>query len=210
MEEQFETFDEMGNPLGAQPRSKVHREGLWHRAANVFLFLPDGKLLIQRRQLSKDVWPGAWDLSVAEHLKPGESFEEGAKRGLREELGIEAAEIERLGGVAKSRLEVEAAEIKDFEFQQSFRATFDGHVSANPDEVMETRAVTLPELKIGFRERPQDFTPWLRQRVAELGLFETEVLGRQAERRRIAPDKSLQRPAEPSRIAEEELPNRRR
>jgi isopentenyl-diphosphate delta-isomerase len=175
MEEQFETFDEMGSPLGAQPRSKVHREGLWHRAANVFLFMPDGKLLIQRRQLSKDVWPGAWDLSVAEHLKPGESFEDGAKRGLREELGVEGVEIERLGGVAKSRLEVEASEVRDFEFQQSFRATFDGKVSANREEVMETRAVSLRELEIAFREQPQDFTPWFRQRVAEFGLLQDGV-----------------------------------
>lgn len=159
MEEQFETFDEMGNPLGIQPRSKVHREGLWHRAANVFLFTPDGKLLIQRRQLSKDVWPGGWDLSVAEHLKPGESFEDGAKRGLREELGVEGVEVERLGSICKSRLEIEASQVRDFEFQQSFRATFDGRVLANSDEVMDTRVVGLRDLEAGFRDRPQAFTP---------------------------------------------------
>lgn len=174
MEEQFETFDETGNPLGIQPRSKVHREGLWHRAVNVFLFMPDGKLLIQQRQLSKDVWPGAWDLSVAEHLKPGESFEDGAKRGLREELGVEDVEVERFGSIAKSRLEIEASQVRDFEFQQSFRTTFDGQVVANPDEVKDTRAISLRDLKTSFRERPQDFTPWFRRRVAELGLFEAE------------------------------------
>ena len=171
MNEQFETFDESGNPLGTQPRSKVHREGLWHRAANVFLFTSEGKLIIQRRQLSKDVWPGAWDLSVAEHLKPGETFEDGAMRGLREELGVEGVELEPLGDISKSRLEVEASDVRDFEFQQSYRAVFSGSPSPNPDEVMEIRAVSLGELESAFRQRPQEFTPWFRQRVEEFGLF---------------------------------------
>lgn len=84
MIEQFDIFDETGAPLGVAPRARAHREGLWHRAANVFLFYSNGHLLIQRRQWDKDVWPGAWDLSVAEHLKPGETFKEAALRGFAE------------------------------------------------------------------------------------------------------------------------------
>jgi hypothetical protein len=37
------------------------------------------------------------------------------------------------------------------------------------------RAVSLRELEGRFDERPGDFTPWFRQRVAELGLFESEA-----------------------------------
>ena len=35
--------------------------------------------------------------SAAEHLRPGESFEEGALRGLREELGVADAVLKRSG-----------------------------------------------------------------------------------------------------------------
>lgn len=171
-EEQFDIFDEMGNPLGIAPRSKAHREGLWHRAANVFLFCTDGRLLIQRRQSRKQVCPGAWDLSVAEHLLPGESFEEGALRGLREELGVDDVDLEPLGEVARSRLEAADLGIRDYEFQQSFRGTFDGRVSPDPNEVMETRLVSLDDLAAELEESPEKFTPWFRQRAAELHLFE--------------------------------------
>ena len=170
-EEKFDIFDEMGNPMGIAPRSKVHTEGLWHRAANVFLFRTDGRLLIQRRQSRKQVCPGLWDLSVAEHLLPGESFEEGALRGLREELGVDGIELEPLGDVAKSRLEVVDPGIKDYEFQQSFRGTFDGRVSPDSSEVMETRLVGLDDLAAELEARPENFTPWFRQRSAELDLF---------------------------------------
>ncbi len=172
MEELFETFDLEGSPLGLMPRSRVHREGIWHRAANVFLFRSDGRLLIQRRQHGKDVLPGSWDLSAAEHLKPGESYREGAARGLREELGIEAhVELEPIGEVTMARLEIARVGIKDYEFQQSFRAVYDGPVSPDVREVMVTALVSRDELAVAFAERPEDFTPWFRRRVADLDLF---------------------------------------
>jgi isopentenyldiphosphate isomerase len=171
MSEYFETFDETGEPLGIVLRDEAHRKGYWHRAANIFVFVPDGGLLIQRRQFSKDIWPGAWDVSAAEHLRPGESFEEGALRGLSEELGIVDAVLEPYGGITKFRLEVVDSGIKDYEFQQSFRTIYDGSVSPDASEVMDIRVVGLPALKAWFLRRPEDFTPWFRQRAADLDLF---------------------------------------
>lgn len=171
MEERFETFDESGKPLGVAARSEVHRRGLWHRASNVFLFFPDGKLLIQRRQFSKDVCPGAWDVSVAEHVKPGETFEAGAIRGLREELGVEVASLEPFGQVTRCRLNVPESGIRDYEFQQSFRTVYSGPVFPDIREVMETRMVGLSELQAEFEGRPEAFTPWLRRRARELDLL---------------------------------------
>lgn len=171
-EEQFETFDGEGNPTGLVPRSRVHREGRWHRATNVFLFRSDGRMLVQRRQSDKDVWPGAWDLSVAEHLKPGESYHDAAVRGLREELGIDSVPLQPLGSVVESRVEEPEAGVRDYELQQSFRAVFDGPVSPDPEEVAETAMFGLPELAEAFARRPGDFTPWFRRCVALLGLLE--------------------------------------
>jgi isopentenyl-diphosphate delta-isomerase type 1 len=170
-EEMFETFDDEGRPTGLVPRSRVHREGLWHRAANVFLFRSDGRLLIQRRQPDKDVWPGAWDLSVGEHLKPGESYESAASRGLSEELGVEGVSLEALGGVARSRVEVPQAGVRDYELQRSYRAVFDGPITADPGEVAETRLIELRELAAAFAARPEEFTPWFRERAGDAGLL---------------------------------------
>lgn len=38
------------------------------------MFSPEGQLLVQRRSPHKRIGPGQWDLSVAEHLQPGESY----------------------------------------------------------------------------------------------------------------------------------------
>jgi isopentenyl-diphosphate delta-isomerase len=167
-DELFETTDAEGNVTGIAPRSRVHREGLWHRAANVFLFRSDGRLLIQRRQCTKDVCPGSWDLSVAEHLKPGESYQEAATRGLHEELGVEHVALEPVGRVTRARLDGTENQIKDYELQQSFRGIFDGDVQANVDEVDEIAVVSLNDLSVAFRQRPQEFTPWFRDTATRL------------------------------------------
>jgi isopentenyl-diphosphate Delta-isomerase len=170
-EEHFETFDRDGRSTGLAPRSRVHREGLWHRSVNVFLFRSDGQLLLQRRHPDKDVWPGAWDLSVAEHLKPGEAYLDAALRGLSEELGIVGVALEPLGGVVASRVVEEHAGVQDCELQQAYRLVYDGPVSPDPAEVTETAEFPVEELARAFARRPGDFTPWFRESVERLELF---------------------------------------
>ncbi len=171
MSELFDTFDESGNSTGTEYRSVVHRQGLWHRAANIFVFFPDRKLLIQQRQLTKDICPGIWDVSTAEHLQPGETYEEGALRGLKEELGITDVSLVPYGEVSRSRLEIPQLDIRDFEFQQSFRTIYSGAVKVDPTEVLDTRCITLEALQQEMKDSPEVFTPWFHQRAADLGLF---------------------------------------
>lgn len=94
MEEMFEIMDADGSFTGKlKPRSQVHRDGDLHGAAHIWVYrLIDGKaeLLLQKRSDDKDSFPGCYDTSCAGHLDPGENFQEGALRELKEELGIAA------------------------------------------------------------------------------------------------------------------------
>jgi isopentenyldiphosphate isomerase len=56
-------------------------------------------VLLQRRALSKESWPGQWDVSVAGHVAAGESALDAALREAAEELGlsIDARELTLLG-----------------------------------------------------------------------------------------------------------------
>lgn len=168
MTEYFETIDEEGRPTGLVARPDVHRKGLWHRSINLFLFHPDGRVYLQRRSENKDVWPCAWDLSVGEHLKPGETVEQAARRGLEEELSIRGVEVERWGPEMRFRTIDEEKGIHDYEVQQCFRAVYDGEVRPAADEVAEVRLMTVEELKDRIDKEPERFTPWLRHCVEKL------------------------------------------
>lgn len=159
-EEHFEIFTESGERLGLAPRSRVHAEGLWHKSAQVFLFDPAGRLYLQRRVADKDVCPGLWDLSAAEHLTPGETYLEGATRGLQEELGVTGVDLARLGEPCHGRLDQEDLGIHDYELQQAFRGTWAGPLQPDAAEVAEVLALSLDELVRWTQRRPHDFTPW--------------------------------------------------
>ena len=157
--ELFATFDRSGRELGLCPRHEVHRQGLWHRSAQVFVFDSKGRLLIQRRAPDKDLYAGLWDYSVGEHLKPGEDYQAGALRGLSEELGInEINELQPLGG--QRWVEIQSAAHVDREIQQAYRCEYDGVLQADPVEVAEVRYIAMAELMKWMNAAPDDFTPW--------------------------------------------------
>jgi 8-oxo-dGTP diphosphatase len=47
----------------------------------------EGRILLGRRNLEKRTCPGLWDV-IGGHIEAGESYEEGLRRELREEVGI--------------------------------------------------------------------------------------------------------------------------
>jgi ribosomal protein L11 methyltransferase len=87
--EVFELVDEQGRIVGRAPRAWCHRTpALLHRAAHVIVTDGAGRLYLQKRGLDKDIQPGKWDTSVGGHVDAGEDHEAGARREMREELGL--------------------------------------------------------------------------------------------------------------------------
>ena len=95
LEEYFDIYDAQGNHTGTAPRRLCHgNPALIHRTAHVVVIDPEtGNILLQKRNMTKDIQPGKWDTAVGGHLALGEDFETGAKRELAEELGIDDAEL---------------------------------------------------------------------------------------------------------------------
>ncbi len=89
--ELLEVLDPSGGSTGVGvSRAEVHRRGLWHRAFHCWIVRPgpDGlQVVLQRRSLHKDTFPGSWDAAAAGHWRLGESPEQAA-REIDEELGI--------------------------------------------------------------------------------------------------------------------------
>ena len=168
--ELFAVFDRSGRQLGLQARDEVHRKGLWHKSAQVFVFNAQGQLLMQQRAADKDLYAGLWDYSVGEHLQPGETFLQAALRGLNEELGISAVDqMIRLGG--ERWVEITSAHHADREIQQAYRCEYEGDLRVDPVEVAQVRYVGLSELAAWLADAPHEFTPWFIEDMEEFDLF---------------------------------------
>lgn len=166
-EEQFETFDDNGQPTGLKPRSEVHRCGYWHRSAQLYLFTPQGNLLVHQRAAHKDLYANLWDHSIGEHLHPGEDFLSGAVRGAREEFGLNNLTLRPLGGVRHIDLKDPAGAWWDREIQLSYIATYDpqehGELQADPQEVAQIDQWRPSELQHWMTNRSAQLTPWFQQ-----------------------------------------------
>lgn len=88
--------DEQNQPIAAVTRKIMRQQRLIHRATYILVFNTGGELFIQKRSRNKDIYPGYWDLAAGGVVLAGESYEESARRELREELGISGVKLRPL------------------------------------------------------------------------------------------------------------------
>lgn len=92
--EYIDIVDEQGNPTGEKvERSIAHSQGIRHRTAHIWIVRKvNGRyqVLMQKRAMNKESFPGMFDTSSAGHIQAGDEPRESALREFHEELGIRA------------------------------------------------------------------------------------------------------------------------
>ncbi len=157
--EAFDLCDADGRPLHRQkPRAQVHRDGDWHRSVHIWVFLsraPGFDVVLQRRSASKDTHPNKVDVSVAGHLRAGETVVD-AFREAEEEIGLALApaDVSPLGVRRHESLREGWA---DREVQEVYYAvtarTFES-LRPDPDEVAALLSVRVEDaLALALGER---------------------------------------------------------
>jgi isopentenyl-diphosphate delta-isomerase len=186
---EVELVDESGAPAGVAAKAAAHEApGHLHRAFSVFLFSPGPvpRLLVQRRALSKYHFAGIWANTCCSHPAPGEDIVDSARRRLIEELGIGTdgrADRGRPGSglvlqgaiVPAGHFVYRAVDPKsglvEHEYDHVFVGTVTRHdgsspgpedlPAADPDEVEETRWITIGEARSAAAGEGEDrFAPW--------------------------------------------------
>lgn len=95
--------NENGEPTGKTvARNIAHRDGIMHRTAHVWIVREvngEWQILLQKRSMAKESFPGLYDTSSAGHIPAGSESVESALRELDEELGIHASadQLEYIG-----------------------------------------------------------------------------------------------------------------
>ena len=93
MDELIDILTPDGKPTGKTAlKSQAHKNGWFHATVHIWLFTADKKILLQKRALTKKVFPGLWDISVAGHIGAGEEILASAKREVFEEIGLKLDE----------------------------------------------------------------------------------------------------------------------
>jgi isopentenyldiphosphate isomerase len=131
--------DARNTVVGAVPRREMRAKNLLHRSTYILVFNPHGELYVQKRTLTKDVFPGYYDPATGGVVLAGESYEQGAIRELAEEMGIR---------------EVPLTWLFDFYFADehtrvwggAFSCVYDGLITPQEEEVESVSLMTIADL----------------------------------------------------------------
>ena len=158
--ELLDIVDDSDLVTGQELRAVAHQRGLLHRGVHIFLVTPENKLLVQQRSRQRESSPRALDCSVSEHVKAGEAYRKAAKRGLTEEMGIQAANIHLL---IKFKMDYGPG---DREICQLYEGRVDpSQVRLDQIEVEKIDCFNLDELEELVQSRQVAVTRWFVQLI---------------------------------------------
>jgi len=158
-EEQVIIVNDHDIAIGVEDKTRAHLLGVLHRAFSIFVMNSAGRLLLQRRALSKYHSRGLWSNTCCGHPRPGESINQASRRRLREEMGFDAD----LESVFQFRYRADLEEgLIENEYDHVLVGLFDGVPKPNPAEVAEYRWVDPTTLSLGLEAHPESYTYWFR------------------------------------------------
>jgi isopentenyl-diphosphate delta-isomerase len=158
--EQLILVDDQDREIGFKPKTDCHLgHGVLHRAFSIFVFNSDNELLLQRRSLSKMLWPGFWSNTCCSHPRRGESTAVAVARRLEQELGFTCP----LEYLYKFKYHAQFGAVgAEHELCSVYFGRYDGPPDVNVNEIAAWRFVGVEALERELAAAPETFTPWFK------------------------------------------------
>jgi isopentenyl-diphosphate Delta-isomerase len=157
--------DAHDNKIGTEEKIQAHKDGKLHRAFSIFITNSEGKMLLQKRALSKYHCPGLWSNTCCSHPRDGETVLQAAHRRLKEELDFDCPLEEMFSFTYKVAFD---NGLTEHEFDHVLTGKFDGNPTINPEEVAEYKWISVDELKADIKSNPDKYTYWLKVAIEKL------------------------------------------
>lgn len=145
--------------IGVMEKMEAHKQAVLHRAFSVFLFNPQGKMLLQQRALTKYHSAGLWTNTCCSHPRPGEILENAVSRRLMEEMGISAKVSKVFDFIYQAEL---PDHLNEHEFDHVFIGNFDDEVRPNHLEVANFVYQSIEEIADNLQSHPEKYTVWFK------------------------------------------------
>ncbi len=164
LHELFIVVDRNDNVLGYRMRTECHRDkALIHRAVGVVIFDKKGRILLQKRSLTKDLQPGYWGISAAGHVSKGETYEQAVRRELVEELGID---------VPVKHLHTRYFEDeREAEMNALYKTIYEGPFQTSPDEIDHVAFFSKEELDKKISSGEVMLSTWAAATLKHIGFL---------------------------------------
>ena len=142
--------DKDNNETGSVPRHIMRAKGLPHRAAYILVFNRRGELFVQKRTMTKDIYPGYYDIAAGGVVLAGESYDQSAVRELAEELGIKGIPL-------ISHFTFHYEDSSNLVWGRVYSCVYDGEIALQEEEI-ESGFFMTPDKVLELSEK-ESFTP---------------------------------------------------
>ena len=153
--EQVILVDKDDCEIGVMEKMDAHKQSVLHRAFSVFLFNPQGKMLLQQRALTKYHSAGLWTNTCCSHPRPGETLENAVSRRLIEEMGINTKVFKAFDFIYQAEL---PDNLNEYEFDHVFIGNYDADVRPNHLEVANFVYQSIEEVEANLQSHPEKYT----------------------------------------------------
>ena len=159
-------LDDDGKPIGTAPKATVHTADTpLHFAFSCHVYNPHGRVLITRRALDKDTFPGVWTNAFCGHPAPGETALDAIARRAEGELGVPVRDVEIVLPHFRYRA-VDFNGIVENEICPVFRAVIDSDPRPAASEVAEWVWADPMSVRMAVAAAPFAFSPWLSMQLS--------------------------------------------
>ena len=160
-------LDEAGRAVGTADKADVHDSDTpLHLAFSVHLFDEGGRVLVTRRALTKQTFPGVWTNSCCGHPAPGEDLADAVRRRVRQELGTDVTDLRLVLPAFRYRAEQDG--IVENEMCPVFVGSTQGPVDPDPSEVDSVSWEPWADFRSGVLDGTRPVSVWCRAQVVEL------------------------------------------
>lgn len=177
----FDVIDENGMKTGEiVEREKAHRLGIRHRVIQVWVINSSNEVLIQKRSLTKDTYPGKWYVSLGGHIEAGEDNFQAIQREFMEELGLDVSALSNDIRYLFTFKEIEylnEGEFIDNEIYDVYYLKLDldlDELVLQEEEVAEVKFINFKDFKKAILDRDETF--WIHEEGFKLLIENLEPL----------------------------------
>jgi len=165
-DELFVVVDKNDKVVGYRTRKECHQnKTLIHRSVGMVISNAKGEILLQKRSLTKDLYPGFYSSSCSGHLKKGEDYQKAAEREIKEELGV----ARKLN--IKIFKKIIIATGWETEMYTILLAKDNGPFNLNLEEIEFVKFFPKHKVKRLFKERKLFFEPYAERALRELKII---------------------------------------
>lgn len=142
--------DENDNQIGLRPKKDFENGKYIHRASHLILFNSENKILLQKRAITKKLYPNLYTFSVAGKVK-NQTYEECVQEEMNEEIGINIP--------VKELFKFYIANEYDKAFHTIFLGNSDEKIIPDPREIQSIKWLSPEELEEDIEKNPEKYTP---------------------------------------------------